>query len=46
MRAGIKEKYDNLNEEDLCVQNDGEPDDVGKVVAPLAREITCTRPGR
>jgi len=37
MTAGVKEKYDKLLENDLCVQARwGEPDDVGKVVASLA----------
>lgn len=38
MTAGVKEKYDRLIEEGLCVQKRwGEPDDVGKVVASLAQ---------
>ena len=38
MTAGVKEKYDKLIEEGLCVQQRwGEPEDVGKVVASLAR---------
>ena len=38
MTAGVKEKYDKLIEEGLCVQKRwGEPDDVGKVVASLAK---------
>ncbi|TMI82210.1 MAG: 3-ketoacyl-ACP reductase [Bacteroidetes bacterium] len=38
MTAGVKEKYDKLIEEGLCVQRRwGEPDDVGKVVASLAK---------
>jgi 3-oxoacyl-[acyl-carrier protein] reductase len=38
MTAGVKEKYDRLIEEGLCVQKRwGEPEDVGKVVAALAR---------
>ncbi len=37
MTAGVKEKYDKLIEEGLCVQKRwGEPDDVGKVVTSLA----------
>jgi NAD(P)-dependent dehydrogenase (short-subunit alcohol dehydrogenase family) len=37
MTAGVKEKYDKLLENDLCVQSRwGEPDDVGKVIASLA----------
>jgi NAD(P)-dependent dehydrogenase (short-subunit alcohol dehydrogenase family) len=37
MTAGVKEKYDRLLENDLCVQARwGEPDDVGKVAASLA----------
>ena len=37
MTAGVKEKYDKLLENDLCVQARwGEPDDVGKVAASLA----------
>lgn len=37
MTAGVKEKYDRLIEEGLCVQKRwGEPEDVGKVVASLA----------
>jgi NAD(P)-dependent dehydrogenase (short-subunit alcohol dehydrogenase family) len=37
MTAGVKEKYDRLLENDLCVQARwGEPDDVGKVTASLA----------
>jgi len=38
MTAGVKEKYDKLIEEGLCVQQRwGDPDDVGKVVASLAK---------
>jgi 3-oxoacyl-[acyl-carrier protein] reductase len=38
MTAGVKEKYDKLIEEGLCVQKRwGEPDDVGKAVASLAK---------
>ena len=38
MTAGVKEKYDKLIEEGLCIQKRwGEPDDVGKVVASLAK---------
>jgi 3-oxoacyl-[acyl-carrier protein] reductase len=38
MTAGAKEKYDRLIDEGLCVQQRwGEPDDVGKVVASLAK---------
>jgi len=38
MTAGVKEKYDKLIEEGLCVQQRwGEPEDVGKVVASLAK---------
>jgi len=38
MTAGVKEKYDKMIEEGLCVQQRwGEPDDVGKVVASLAK---------
>jgi 3-oxoacyl-[acyl-carrier protein] reductase len=37
MTEGVKEKYDKLLENDLCVQGRwGEPDDVGKVAASLA----------
>ncbi len=37
MTARVKEKYDRLIEEGLCVQKRwGEPEDVGKVVASLA----------
>jgi NAD(P)-dependent dehydrogenase (short-subunit alcohol dehydrogenase family) len=37
MTAGVKEKYDKLINEGLCVQKRwGEPEDVGKVVASLA----------
>jgi len=37
MTAGVKEKYDNLINEGLCVQKRwGEPGDVGKVVSSLA----------
>lgn len=37
MTAGVKEKYDKLIEEGLCVQKRwGTPEDVGKVVASLA----------
>jgi len=38
MTAGVKEKYDKLIEQGLCVQQRwGEPEDVGKVVASLAK---------
>ena len=38
MTAGVKEKYDKMIEEGLCVQQRwGEPEDVGKVVASLAK---------
>lgn len=38
MTAGVKEKYDTLIEQGLCVQKRwGQPDDVGKVVASLAQ---------
>lgn len=38
MTAGVKEKYDKLIENGLCVQDRwGEPEDVGKVVASLAK---------
>ena len=38
MTAGVKEKYDKLIDEGLCIQQRwGEPDDVGKVVAALAK---------
>ena len=38
MTAGVKEKYDKLIEEGLCLQKRwGEPEDVGKVVASLAK---------
>ena len=38
MTAGVKEKYDTLLEQGLCVQKRwGEPTDVGKAVASLAR---------
>ena len=38
MTAGVKVKYDKLIEEGLCVQQRwGEPGDVGKVVASLAK---------
>ncbi|MFT3949486.1 MAG: 3-ketoacyl-ACP reductase [Agriterribacter sp.] len=38
MTAGVKEKYDKLIAEGLCVQQRwGEPEDVGKVVAALAK---------
>lgn len=38
MTAGVKEKYNKLIEEGLCVQKRwGEPDDVGKVVASLVK---------
>jgi len=38
MTTGVKEKYDKLIEEGLCVQQRwGEPEDVGKVVASLAK---------
>jgi len=38
MTAGVKEKYDKLIEEGLCLQQRwGEPADVGKVVAALAK---------
>ena len=37
MTAGVKEKYDKLIDEGLCVQKRwGQPEDVGKVVASLA----------
>ena len=37
MTSGVKEKYDKLIGEGLCVQKRwGEPEDVGKVVASLA----------
>ncbi|MCK4854080.1 MAG: 3-ketoacyl-ACP reductase, partial [Bacteroidales bacterium] len=37
MTAGVKEKYDKLLENDLCIQARwGEPDDVGKVAVSLA----------
>ena len=37
MTSGVKEKYDKLIEEGLCVQKRwGLPEDVGKVVASLA----------
>jgi len=39
MTAGVKEKYDKLIDEGLCVQKRwGMPEDVGKVVAALANE--------
>lgn len=39
MTAGVKEKYDKLIENGLCVQQRwGLPDDVGKVVAALAND--------
>ena len=38
MTAGVKEKYDKLIEQGLCVQQRwGEPEDVGKAVASLAK---------
>ncbi len=38
MTSGVKEKYDKLIEEGLCVQKRwGQPQDVGKVVASLAK---------
>lgn len=38
MTAGVKEKYDKLIEEGLCIQKRwGEPEDVGKVVASLVK---------
>lgn len=38
MTAGVKEKYDRLIQEGLCVQKRwGQPEDVGKVVAALAK---------
>lgn len=38
MTAGVQEKYNKLIEEGLCVQKRwGEPEDVGKVVASLAK---------
>ena len=38
MTSGVTEKYDKLIEEGLCVQKRwGEPEDVGKVVASLAK---------
>jgi NAD(P)-dependent dehydrogenase (short-subunit alcohol dehydrogenase family) len=37
MTAGVKEKYDRLIEEGLCVQKRwGHPDDIGKIVGSLA----------
>ena len=37
MTAGVKEKYDTLLEQGLCIQKRwGQPDDVGKVVGTLA----------
>lgn len=39
MTSGVKEKYDKLIEDGLCVQKRwGEPGDVGKVVASLAKD--------
>ena len=47
MTAGVKEKYDKLIEQGLCVQQRwGEPEDVGKVVASLAKGISCIPQGR
>ena len=38
MTSGVREKYDKLIGEGLCVQKRwGEPEDVGKVVASLAK---------
>src|SRR6185312_2054393 len=38
MTSGVKEKYDKLIDEGLCVQKRwGEPEDVGKVVASVAK---------
>lgn len=38
MTSGVKEKYDKLIEDGLCIQKRwGEPEDVGKVVASLAK---------
>lgn len=38
MTAGVKEKYDKLIQEGLCIQKRwGQPDDVGKVVASLVK---------
>ena len=38
MTSGVKEKYDKLIEEGLCVQKRwGQPEDVGKAVAALAK---------
>jgi len=38
MTAGVKEKYDRLIEQGLMVQQRwGQPDDVGKAVAALAK---------
>ena len=38
MTAGAKEKYDKLIDEGLCIQQRwGEPEDIGKVVASLAK---------
>ena len=38
MTSGVKEKYDKLIEDGLCVQKRwGEPEDVGRVVASLAK---------
>jgi len=38
MTSGVREKYDKLIEEGLCVQKRwGQPDDVGKVVASLVK---------
>ena len=38
MTAGVKEKYDKMISEGLCIQQRwGEPEDVGKVVAALAK---------
>ena len=38
MTSGVKEKYDKLLEDGLCIQKRwGEPGDVGKVVASLAK---------
>ena len=38
MTSAVKDKYDKLIEEGLCLQKRwGEPEDIGKVVASLAR---------
>ena len=37
MTSGVKEKYDTLIAEGLCIQKRwGQPDDVGKVIGSLA----------